>query len=150
MNPLADVLVQAAALVGALSVLLGATWFLLGPRIRDFLTQVARGAELSRQQLDPDAVGENAASHAKHAAEAADVLPELQEQVAANVRRLTALTLTMGKLQAAELPDRVAALESAQQLLDVAQQNTDRRVMNVEQAVIADLGRPSRDDERKR
>lgn len=141
-----DVLLQASALVGALAVLLGAVWWFVGPRVRAFLTQVSQGTELARQQLDPDSDDDNAASHARHAAEAADAaaeaLPALQEQVAANVRRLTALTLTMGQLQQHDLPTRVQKLEETANLLDVAQRNVEQRVSGVEQAVITDLGRP--------
>lgn len=136
-----ELLLQAAALVGALGVLVGAAWYLLGPRVRLFLSQVQTGAQLSAQQLDPERDGDNAASYAKHAAEAADAVPALQEQVAANVLRLTALTLTVGQLQAHDLPTRVKELETHQELLDAAQRIADQRLAAVEQAVIADLGR---------
>lgn len=145
-----ELLLQSGALVGALGVLFGAAWYLLGPRVRLFLAEVQRGAQLSGTQLDPNADGDNAASYAKHAAEAADAIPALQEQVAANVLRLTALTLTVGQLQAHDLPTRIKQLETHQELLETAQRVSDQRIAAIEQAVIADLGRPPRADERKR
>lgn len=120
-----DVLETAAAIVGALGVLLGALWVVIGPRVRAFVVEASTAAQNANRaalELRTDTPG----STASNAAVAAVQTGRLSRDVAELLARQAALD----ELRIAERLD----------LVEVLAEHNSRRVGSVEQALVSWLG----------
>lgn len=123
----AGALVNVAAVVGVVLTLGGVAWWLLKPRITDWLESVAADASYARKQLDPQAPGSTAGAVVQTRDVAADILPGL----------IARLVVVEEELE--PLPSIVATLkEQRGQLnrLDDELLDHRRRLGNLEEAVI--------------
>lgn len=124
---IAGALVNVAAVIGAVLTIGGVAWWLLKPRISDWLESVAADASFARQQLDPSHNGSAAAAVAQTRDVAADILPGL-------IARLNAV-----EDELEPLPSIVTALrEQRGQLNRLDEELLDhrRRLGNLEESVI--------------
>lgn len=109
-----ELLIQIAAVVGAVATLGGLAWWLVWPRIREGIANVAVAAnqplirELGTQ--GPDTLGTNV----RRAAQAAEKIPQIQRDI--------------------------RAIAENQSEIAEWRENTDRRLNAVEQALVALLG----------
>lgn len=111
MNSVTGWLAATAATVTAVTILAGAVWWLVWPRLEDKIEEVAKGVRRVEQQTasdDPDTLSR----HARVAARAASEIPEIREQL-----------------------DRMAETQTRH---DEWQTNTDRRLTKLE-AVLLEL-----------
>lgn len=119
MRNVSDIAVQVAAVTGAVLFVLGVVWRVVRPRVREAL----------RELLNTDTPG-TVAHNAAQAAGAVSEVAELRVRVDRLADAVDRATVAADRL--ADIPARV-------ELLEVAQEATERRLGAVEQALILDL-----------
>jgi len=113
-----ELLTVATLTLGLVTTLAAGCWWLLAPRVRDFVRDLAGVASSAAQQLDATVPGSTAA-HAATAATAADELPAVR-------RQLDQLAGRVGDLVDAQLVTRM-------QLVELQTERHDQRLSSIEQ-----------------
>jgi microcompartment protein CcmL/EutN len=114
----------AAAIIIAASVIGGFVLWLIVPRVQSWVQTVAAANENVRKELDPRE-DDSTAANARTAAEAAAELPRLRELIESVLR-------WQAEREQQRIPERI-------QLMELTQENHERRLGTVEQAVIGQL-----------